>query len=1255
MQNQLAVPFARRKSPLRWPLRILGGLTAMIVLYGVLGHWLVPWLIVKYLPDYATRKTGHRFELAALRFQPFRLLLDIEKLGAQNAAGEPVLSVQHLHADLDGLQLLQGVIRLVHVRIEQPAMTLVVEADGQTNLARLVAAFGAGAKPDQPDSKPTRIVLDRLTLRQGAFRYADRRLSDQPSLEATDLDLSLTNVQTASDQRGGYTLQAGLPGGGTLALDGDLTISPLHVTGKLRIDGLKPDAFWPLLRERLALEAPAGMVHVATGYTLAVEPAGTQFRLEALDLGIAGIKLAHANDATPLLDLAQIAIAGANLDLAQRKLTIRRLTLARGKIGVHTQPNGQPYWASLVKTSSTAPPAARPAAPESKAPKPAVPASGTPVEGGPKAWDIRLESLELAGVAVEYRNDHAPQPVAVDTGAASLKLGVTALAGSGPTMVKLEPLILDLPSLAVRLGAREAPKLTLASAATHLALTASVRSGTDLNVALDHASLELADVGFTQQGTKPVAVRTGSLQLGLTAALHKTADGQAVQLNDLGIHLAQVSLQDPASGKPVLALDRIAAGGGRVDTGQRTVEFEDLQMHGGNLEIVREANGRLSPAALFGDGSKATALRRTAGAEPIQTPNPSAAWRVALNRSSLDGFRLRLTDRAVRGIVQYDLDPIVLTVERLRTDSDQPLPFHLQAKVKQGGVLKLRGHALPTGAKVDAELDIDRFNLEPLAPLVGTYAFLDLRKGAFSTALKVEFRQDQAGPKLDAAGTAQVHDLLLRETATNDRLFSIDTLKLDGIAYSLDPPKLQIDEARLSGPGAKIVIAADRTVNLAKLARAEARPKPAAQTRPAKRPKPPLVVSVDRVRVEDGTVDFADLSLVLPFAARIEQFVGNINGISTAPKTQPTLAFTGRVGEYGQADVYGSLDLQDSKRYTDVKVLFRNVEMPPLSPYSATFAGRRIARGKLNLELKYDIQDGRLQGENQIVLQDFTLGKRVESPRALKLPLDLAISLLTDSRGRIDVSVPVRGEVGKPEFSYGGLIRKALADLITGVVRAPFRWLAGTFGKGIEEAGNIEFPYGSTDLLPPEREKLARVAAVLTEKDQLKLTVAGGYAAAEDARALAERDLRLALAERQGVRLAPGEDPGPPALDNPKTQRALEKVAEDRGGDAIPTKVVAAYGKKTGREAERVNPVLALLGRGAGDRGLYQALYEHLIETGLPGEQRLEALANARADAILDYLTKMGRVPAQRIGRAEAQSREPEERAVPSKLSLGMR
>ena len=290
--------------------------------------------------------------------------------------------------------------------------------------------------------------------------------------------------------------------------------------------------------------------------------------------------------------------------------------------------------------------------------------------------------------------------------------------------------------------------------------------------------------------------------------------------------------------------------------------------------------------------------------------------------------------------------------------------------------------------------------------------------------------------------------------------------------------------------------------------------------------------------------------------------------------------------------------------------------MMPLSPYSATFAGRAIASGKLNLDLGYNIKDSELLGENSVVLEDFTLGDRIDSPSAMDLPLDLAIALLTDSEGKIDIAVPIRGNIDHPEFSYGQVIRQALFNLLSKIVTAPFRALAALFGSHSQNLDTVLFEPGRAELAPPEQEKLKNLAEVLGKRKQLQLTVHGGFEPGVDGTALKSLQVRRTLAQNLGVKLEADEDPGPVAYDNAKTQRALENLA----GSKLAA-FEAGYEEMTGHKAKRVNPALALLGRASEDRDFYHALFDYLVETAPLPQTELETLAEQRGKAIVQELT----------------------------------
>jgi hypothetical protein len=320
----------------------------------------------------------------------------------------------------------------------------------------------------------------------------------------------------------------------------------------------------------------------------------------------------------------------------------------------------------------------------------------------------------------------------------------------------------------------------------------------------------------------------------------------------------------------------------------------------------------------------------------------------------------------------------------------------------------------------------------------------------------------------------------------------------------------------------------------------------------------------------------------------------------------------------------------DPTAFTDIRADFNNVALPPLTPYAVTFAGRRIESGRLWLDLRYRIVDHRLTARNEIVLDEFSLGERVEAPSALDLPLDLAVALLADENGRISVAIPIEGDLDNPRFDYRRLVREALANLVTRVVTAPFRFLQGLGGGGAELEA-VHFEPGRAALAPPERETLDRVAKALVERPQFKLVVHGPYDPERDGEALREQRVRREVVRALGVELGPREDPGPIAYGDADTQRALERLLAARSGAEAVDRLAASYAARSGKAPERVNALFAVFGRASPDREFYQAVFRRLVESEPLDEAALSDLAVRRAQAIVAYLLRTTQLDAGRV------------------------
>jgi outer membrane protein OmpA-like peptidoglycan-associated protein len=642
-----------------------------------------------------------------------------------------------------------------------------------------------------------------------------------------------------------------------------------------------------------------------------------------------------------------------------------------------------------------------------------------------------------------------------------------------------------------------------------------------------------------------------------------------------------------------------------------------------------------------------------------------SAWRYAIDEVALEDFGVALTDYSQPSKLAYNFDGIRVLVKNITNDGKTPIAVDARLNVREGGSLQMSATAPQTFDAAQAKIQLDRFDLRQLQPFLSQYAALKLGGADLSAEMAVDFRQANPQPSVKAAGNVRLDGLSLKEIKEDRKFLAWKSLALNGLNLTLAPDKLTIKEIRIVRPDATVSIYKDRSTNIAAIFKTQrtngaapaaqpAKGAPAAGATGSKRDgTKPFPVTVERVRIDDGLVDFSDLSLVIPFATKIHDFHGSASGISMTPKNRASMKFSGRVGQFGETKVDGSLSPMQVLDFADVNVTFRNVAMSDLSPYSATFAGRAIKSGKLNLDLLYKIQGRQLKSQNKVELQDFTLGDAVESPNSTNLPLDLAIALLTDSQGKISASVPIEGTVDDPKFDYGALVWDAFVKLITNVVSAPFNAVAAMFGDGEQHYDAILFEPGKAALPPPEREKLLKIAGALQSRPKLKLVVHGHYDSTRDGDAMKSLKLRRELAEQLDTALAPGEEPDAVAYGDAAAQRALEKMAEASAGGGVLEAAQGDYLKQTGKPAQRVGKFAGLMGQPSETPDFYEMLFKRMIAAAPLAQADLETLAQRRSKAVLDELVQRRRIEPSRIteGKAEPTDRGTEQ-GVPSGLEL---
>jgi hypothetical protein len=380
---------------------------------------------------------------------------------------------------------------------------------------------------------------------------------------------------------------------------------------------------------------------------------------------------------------------------------------------------------------------------------------------------------------------------------------------------------------------------------------------------------------------------------------------------------------------------------------------------------------------------------------------------------------------------------------------------------------------------------------------------------------------------------------------------------------------------------------------------------------PATPAAPGLAVSIGNTRIVDGNVNFADYTIQPNFRIAMEQLKGFIKGSSSDPATRSTLELDGQVDRYAPVHIAGQLNLLAPMAYIDIEAFFRNIDLTSFNPYSTKFIGYQIAKGKLFIDTKYKVEDNRLEAMHKVKLDQLEFGEKIDSPDAIGLPIKLAVALLKDSKGVIDLELPVSGSVDDPQFRLGPIIWKAFVGLLTKVVTAPFALLGNLFGGGAD-LSYLDFAAGSTALDAAALEKVAALRKALAERPTLTLQVPWTALPAADVPALEQSRWEAAVSAAGGG--APGEAWKTDRADYLRRLKALYEQANGRKPEL----------QKPPKPAEgepRPDPVEFAIGQ---------------LEPGLRagysvGAEEVDALAQARAVAVRDALLGEEGIAAERV------------------------
>lgn len=491
-------------------------------------------------------------------------------------------------------------------------------------------------------------------------------------------------------------------------------------------------------------------------------------------------------------------------------------------------------------------------------------------------------------------------------------------------------------------------------------------------------------------------------------------------------------------------------------------------------------------------------------------------WQWQIKQILIDKGDLTLTESSSGKPQARQLSDLKLALGPLGSKGEQPSKLTLATHFNQSSPLAFDGQLTLSPFTLSGDINQQGLPLTLAQPYLADLVRIKVQNGLLSSKTRLDLATSAQGDlsKLTLQGGLDINGLKVVDRADNQRLLEFNTLALTGLTYDGISQQMRIKDIALNKPFARIEINEDGTTNLQQLLLPQPAATKSTETKAGSK-TPDFRFTIDQLRTEQGNLRFADRSLSQDFMADIASLGGQSRHISNIPGQRSDLAFNGKVDRYAPVTIRGGTNLLVANPVLDIAVAFHNLELTTFTPYSGTYAGYAIDKGQLSMKLHYKLEGNRLEGDNDITIKKLQLGEKIKSDQAKDLPLGLAIALLSDANGVIQMNLKVKGDLDQPDFSIGNIFWDVLGNTLSKAITSPFSLLA-SLADGTEDLDELPFLPGDPDLTPTQQEKLVKLAQALKDRPKLSMNIRGKVNFNEERPILQRQKLERVLAKLTG-------------------------------------------------------------------------------------------------------------------------------------------
>jgi hypothetical protein len=822
------------------------------------------------------------------------------------------------------------------------------------------------------------------------------------------------------------------------------------------------------MRDYLRSEITEGRLNVRADYALAAGTDGFDATLTNGAVELAGLKVKDLNTGEIVTALPWLSLRSLDFDLRQRNLHVSKVKIAQYNKIVRVEKDG-----SLNLNLLLEPPLAKPA--PASAP---LPASSAP-------WTLLVDDFALTDGAISFAD----------------------LSRRSRFETTLKPIQFHLQRFTTRPDSDAAYEFSIATEVRE-----AVSGGGTLSIAPLRSAGEVKLAGLEIRKYAPYfednlrgEVLAGKLDAGVQYQFTGSSNAPVVTVSNADVVLTGFQLKAADTGETVAGIPSFSVERTGASLAGRRIDVGLVKSSGGSILAWQMKDGKIN---LLG-------LLNLPAAKPADTNSPAPGeppWTVLLKEVAFDSYAIKMEDQKPAKPAAMSLHQLAFNMKGLSTLSNEPITVSLSARLNQAGTVTAQGTAKIAPPQTDVEIGVSDLDLCPFQPYVNEQVRLSITSGHFGTHGRVRYAPlDASAPLLKFEGDLSLTNFVTTDQVLFKEFVKWDALNMTGIGLDLQPNQLQMQEVKWRGLQTSVIIGPDHRPNLSTILpekAAGAAAAPASTATPAKAGDFPVLL--DALVLEDVTFHFADESIEPHAIFDVEKFGGMVKGLSSRGQSTATVDLRGKVDAASPFAISGKVNPLAKDLQLDLAVAFTNTDLTAFTTYLEKYAGHPLNKGKLTMGLHYDISQKQLKAENKFLIDHFTLGPRNDSTNATHLPVKLAVALLRDRNGQIDLDIPLTGRTDDPQFKIAPLVFKVVLNLIVKAATSPFSLLGALVGGG-EELSFVDFQPGRADIPDTEAQKLDKLVKALFERPAVKLEIAGSFDSEQDREALARLKLEQHL------------------------------------------------------------------------------------------------------------------------------------------------